>query len=101
MKGIYIALTACFVVPALGYYGFRAINEHVDRESGTIVERTLAANTINQLAVLSEVESLVAAGEVDLARQKLVEATDTLVYILKENCALEKCEEALSIYERN
>jgi hypothetical protein len=101
MKGIHIALVGLLFVVALGYLGAEVINKHIDRESGAIVERTLSDNTIHQLELLSEVKSLISAGETDQAIMKLSEAADTLVYILKNNCALPKCEEALRDHESN
>ena len=49
--------------------------------------------------VLSEVQSQISAGNIEQASEKVSESINTLKYILKNNCSLAKCEEALSYYE--
>ena len=101
MKIIPVVLVSLLVIGAAGYLGLAAINDHIDRESGAIVEETLSDNTISQLKLLSEVQFLLKSGEIDQATAKLSESTETLVYILQNNCNLPKCEEALRNYEHN
>ena len=99
MKGITVLLAGILIFSLLGYFGFSVVNEHIDRESGAIAEQTLSDNTINQLMVLSEVQSQISAGNIEQASEKVSESINTLKYILKNNCSLAKCEEALSYYE--
>jgi hypothetical protein len=40
-------------------------------------------------------------GQVEDANKKLDESINTLKYILKNNCKIEKCKEALSFYQTN
>ena len=98
MKYISVALVSTLIV-VIGYFGLEEIDKHIDHKSGAIVERTLSDNTIGQLNLLSEVQSLIKAGELGKANTKLTEATETFVYILKNNCTLPKCEAALRNHE--
>ncbi len=100
MKVISVVVASLLAIAAIGYLGLDAINEHIDRESGAIVEETLSDNTISQLKLLSEVQLLLRSGEITQANAKLSESTEALVYILQNNCDLPKCEEALRSYER-
>lgn len=100
MKGICIATAIFLFIVSAGYFGTGAVREYIDRESGLIVERTLSANTIDQLALLSEVRLLISAGNIDEANIRLSEATDTLVHILEDNCKLPECQEAFRNYKR-
>ena len=99
MKGITILLAGILIIGVIGYFGLSAINEHIDRESGAVVEQTLSDNTIHQLMVLSEIQSEIEAGNIEQAREKLSESIGTLKYIIKNNCSLAKCEKALRQYE--
>jgi len=83
----------------IGYFGLAAINEHIDRESGDIVEQTLSDNTISQLKHLSEVQSLINSGNISEASTKLSGRAETLMYILSTHCKLAKCKDALKTYE--
>ena len=98
MKVISALLVVSLILGLAVCFGLSTVNEHIDRESGAIVERTLADNTINQLKVLSVIQSEINAGNIELAKKKLAESISTLEYILKNNCSLAKCEEALSNY---
>ena len=100
MKGVTIFFAGILVLGVLSYFGLLAVNEHIDRESGAIVEQTLSDNTVNQLMVMSEIQSQIEAGNIQQASEKLAESINTLKYILKNNCNLAKCEKALSDYER-
>ena len=100
MKVISTLVAGPLFVAVIAYFGFGAINEHIDSKSGAIVEEVLSDNAISQLKLLSEVRLLLNAGEVSQANNKLSESVDTLVYILQKNCTLPKCEEALRNYER-
>ena len=100
MKVILVVMAIFLAISAIGYLGLGAINEHIDRESGAVVEKTLSDNAISQLKLLSEVQSLLKSGEIKKAKAKISESTETLVYILQNNCDLPKCEEALRGYQR-
>ena len=100
MKVISIVAASLLVIAVIGYLSLGALNKHIDRESGAVVEETLASNTILQLQLLSELELLLESGEIAQAKVKLSEANKTLVYILQDNCSLPKCEEALRSYEK-
>lgn len=95
MKGRQIVLTGTLLLLVSGYFGFHVINEYIDRESGNIVERTLSDNTIQQLQLLTEIQSLIDSGNIERANDKLSEATETIIYILENNCALQKCKKVL------
>lgn len=99
MKGVTVLLAGILIIGVIGYFGLSAVNEHIDREAGAIVEQTLSDNTISQLIVLSEIQSQIEAGNIEQARGKLSESISTLKYILKNNCSLAKCEKALSNHE--
>lgn len=99
MKGISVVIVSCIVISMIGYFGLAAINEHIDRESGAIVEQTLSDNTISQLQHISEVQSLINSGNISEASAKLSERAEALRYILSTNCNLEKCKDALKTYE--
>jgi len=99
MKVISVVIASFIAIAAIGYLGFGVINDHIDRESGAIVEEVLSGNTISQLKLLSEVQLLLESGEITQANDKLSESIETSLYILQNNCNLPKCEEALRSYE--
>ncbi|USD22765.1 hypothetical protein MJO52_06410 [Microbulbifer variabilis] len=77
----------------------KVVDQHIDQKSGVIVEEVLSDNAIYQLKLIAEIQSLLDAGKLEEAKSKLAEASDTLLYILEENCNLAKCEDALRNYE--
>lgn len=99
MKVGFIALAGTAAIISLAYLSLTVMDEHIDRKSAVVVERTLAANTIHQLHVLSEVESLVITGDINLAKEKLGQARGALIYILQQNCSLQECKEALRAHD--
>lgn len=78
MKGVTIFFAGILVLGVLSYFGLLAVNEHIDRESGAIVEQTLSDNTVNQLMVMSEIQSQIEAGNIQQASEKLAESINTL-----------------------
>jgi hypothetical protein len=98
MKNVILAIVVVFILVLASYFGYVAINKHIDQKSGVIVERVLSDNTIAQLKLLSEIQLLVKAKNTELANAKILEATDTFKYILKNNCDTVKCKEALHKY---
>ncbi|OOZ38040.1 hypothetical protein BOW53_16705 [Solemya pervernicosa gill symbiont] len=89
------------LIAMCAYLVLDAIQRHIDKQSGEIVERVLSDNTISQLKLVSEVQSQLAAGDLAAASKQLNEAADTYIYILKNNCKLEKCKQALKHHQPN
>lgn len=95
MRILGLLLLIFAVLSGLSYASYTSIGNYIDRESGVIVERTLAANTINQLKLLEDVQSLLADGKVTEANEKLASSAETLRYILNNNCSLQVCSDAI------
>ena len=95
----YVALIILIVICT--FFGLEAVSNHVDEKSGKIVESVLSDNTISQLKLITEVQSLINSGEVEAAKKQLNEAATSFRYILKNNCNLAKCKQALYQNETN
>lgn len=99
MKRIFIVISSLLFVAVLGYFAIEAVSRHIDRESGALVERSLSAYTVQQLQLLSEIEVLIQDGELNQAKKKISKSKETMVYILKNHCASQKCNEVVLQHE--
>jgi len=101
MKKWTIGLVIILVIGVASIWGFKAANEAIDLAADEAVEQTLSSNTITQLKLISEVQQLIKAGDLQAASAKLQKTKDTHLYILSTYCGLPKCKEAVKTYGTN
>ncbi len=101
MKNITIVAAISFCAVVGGYFGVGVVNSHIDKKAGEIVEHTLSNNAITQLELLSEIQVLLRAGNINAANSKISEANETTKYILQYSCGRPKCMEAIKKHEKH